>query len=374
VRRLSLLAVTIAWLAASCRSPVSDGVVEWRFAIEEIAGSVQDAYARAFADAVARRSDGRVRVVVHPYGTIGSSDQLTELAQMGAIELAMASPGHLGTLIPETQVLLLHFLFSDDAEETRAVLAEGGELHRALAPLYREKDLELLSFLVEGWQAWTTRKPIRRPEDFAGQKIRVMTSPLLVAAYEAYGANPVPLPYGEVYGALQLGMIDGQVNPVFAIEEMSFFEVTEVMTLARHAPFVASGIASRRFVERLDADGRAMLRAATAEAADVAFVAQRRLNEERLARILERKPGYRIVELSEEERERFRRASLPVRERYVALVGERGARILDVALRAVAGASRQASGAAPATHAALSRPRSGRRRPRRGPPCPRPAG
>jgi TRAP-type transport system periplasmic protein len=252
---------------------------------------------------------------------------------------------------------LLHFLFPDDAESTRTLLAVEAPVHRALAPLYRAKGLELLSFLVEGWQAWTTATPIRRLEDFAGLKIRVMTSPLLVAAYEAYGATPVPLPYGEVYGALQLGMIDGQVNPVFAVEEMSFYEVTEAMTLARHAPFVASAIASRRFFERLDDARRAMVRTAAAEAADATFAVQRTLNAERLARIRARKPRYRIVELSAEERARFREASLPVRRRFVEMAGTRG----DEVLRAV-------------EHAVLTPPEPDRRRPRRAPPSPRPEG
>src|SRR5690606_8980870 len=117
VARCASMALACATLLAACESgsaDVRDDVSIWRFAIEETAGSVQDAYAQELGRRVAARSDGRIEVIVYPYGTLGTSDHVTEQLHMGTLQLAMASPGHLGKLIPEVQAFLLHYVLSDD--------------------------------------------------------------------------------------------------------------------------------------------------------------------------------------------------------------------------------------------------------------------
>ena len=317
--------------------------VQWRFAIEEPSGSVQDAYAQEFKRLVEERSNSDIEVIVYPYGTLGTSDQMTEQLHMGAIQFAMASPGHLGKLIPEVQAFLLHFVFSDDAEVNNRALNRDPELRAVLDPLYARKDMKLLSIFSEGWQVWTTDRPVRRPEDFEGLKMRVMTSPLLLAAYKAYGANPTPLPYGEVYGALQLNMIDGQENPVFAIQEMSFYEVTDWMIFARHAPFITTVVANREFHESLPTHRQEMLREITVEMSRYILERQQEFNRDRLEVIRRERPDLNIIEqLTRAERERFREASLAVRKWFVQTTGPSGERLLEAIRKAVARA--QANG------------------------------
>ncbi|MFG0320463.1 MAG: TRAP transporter substrate-binding protein DctP [Planctomycetota bacterium JB042] len=306
----------------------------WRFAIEETAGSVQDEVAREFARRVAERTGGAVEVKVYPYGTLGTSDDLAEQAAMGSLQFAMASPGHLGKVIPEVQVFLLHFLFSDDDEVNRRALADPA-LAARLEPLYEERGLRLLSVLFEGWMVWTTRKEVRRPSDFEGVKIRTMTSPLLLEAYRAYGASPQSMPYAEVYGGLQLNMIDAQVNPVFAIEEMSFYEVTSHLVFAKPAPFVTTVVAHPGFLDGLSEERRAMVREVTAELEPYAFEVQREFNRARLEEMLERKPELEVVELTEAERDAFRERSIPVRDSFVETAGASGRAVLDEVLAAV---------------------------------------
>ena len=93
-------------LTTGCHRKIDPPV--WRFAIEETSGSVQDAYAQRFKELVEEKSGGKVIVKVYPYGTLGTSDQLSELLYNGSLQFAMASPGHIGKMIPEVQVLLLH--------------------------------------------------------------------------------------------------------------------------------------------------------------------------------------------------------------------------------------------------------------------------
>ena len=321
MRRFFLL-FTVLLLLAGCSSEP-----QIRFALEEVEGSVQDGYAQRFKELIEQRSGGRIKVSVYPYGSLGSSAQLTEQVQNGVVQFAFASPGHLGSVVPEVQAFSLHFLFSDDEQVNQQIFTGNGELQRLLGEAYREKNLELLSIVQEGWMVWTGDRPLRSPDDFAGFKIRTMPSPLLVEAYEAYGANPTPMAYSEVYSGLQLNMIDGQVNPVFAIEEMSFYEVQEVMTFPNHLPFVSTVVANPAFMDGLSDEDRALVEGVKAELDDFIFELQQRFNRERLKMIRE-ESDIEVVRLAEEERAAFRKAAMPVRESYIASVGERGKAIL----------------------------------------------
>ncbi len=329
----AMLACAAGVLLAACAPPQRAEI--WRFAIEETRGSVQDAYAQRFAALVRERSGGEVRVIVYPYGALGTSDHITEQLHNGRLQLATSSPGHLGKLIPEVQAFLLHFVLSED-EAVNARALRDPELRALLDELYAEKGLAFLTAFGEGAQVWTTQRPVRRPEDFEGMRFRVMTSPLLIASYEAYGASPTPLPYAEVYSALQLHMIDGQVNPVFAIEEMSFYEVTDHLVFPRHSEFVTTVAANPAFLRALSPERRRMLEGVLDELQTEIFRVQARYNAERLERILERRPSIRVIRLSDAERSAFRERAAPVREEYVAMAGPRGERLLEVLEEAVA--------------------------------------
>lgn len=324
-------------LLLSCRGQTGGAAdrVQWRFAIEETQGSVQDAYAQEFKRRIETKSGGAIEVLVYPYGTLGTSDHVTEQLAMNTVQFAMASPGHLGKLIPEVQAFLLHFLLTDDEATNNRALGDP-DLKAAFDALYEEKGLALLSILSEGWMVWTTQKPVRRPEDFDGVKIRTMTSPLLLAAYRAYGASPTPLPYGEVYSALQLNMIDAQVNPVFAIQEMSFYEVVEYLIFAHHAPFITTAVSNSAFLADLPDDQRRMVLDTVRELQSFNLEVQQRFNAERLEIIKERKPSIRIIaDLSDAERAAFREASRPVYDQFLTMAGPRGAAMLDAIRAAV---------------------------------------
>lgn len=326
-RRQIFVAVLICCIMAlyGCEQKKSQ-VREWRFALEEIQGGVQDAYAQKFKQLIEAKTNGKTHVSIYPYGTLGTSDQITELVNNGAVHFAMASPGHLGKLIPEVQVFLLHFLFSDNDEVDKQVYAHLQDI-QAFHSLYAQKGLELLSFYPEGWMVWTTRQNIEHPEDFQGVKFRVMTSPLLLASYAAYGASPISMPYSEVYSGLQLKMIDGQVNPIFAIEEMSFYEVTQHMIFPRHAQFITSAIASKRFFDKLSPDDQKMIRETIAELNGYIYDVQEQYNRERLERIRKRSK-IDITTLTPAERQEFRQRYEPVYDTFRQMVGPKGAEIL----------------------------------------------
>ncbi|QCF26683.1 TRAP transporter substrate-binding protein DctP [Hydrocarboniclastica marina] len=299
----------------------------WRFALEEVEGSVQDAYAQEFKKRIEEQSEGAISVEIYPYGALGTSSQLTELVQNGALELAFASPGHLASVIPEVGIFTLHFVLSDDNDINKKILSSD-QVHEILQPAYHEQNMHLLSIVPEGWMVWSANKPLRTPADFDNFKMRTMTSPILTAAYEAYGANPTPKPYSEVYSALQLGEIDGQVNPIFAIEEMSFYEEQDYLIQAKHEQFISTFLAGQSWFQGLPQEQQEMITQVRNEMVDWIYQEQAEYNDERL-QIIKDAGGTEVITLTNEERQAFREASQPVREMYLENAGERGQKLLD---------------------------------------------
>ena len=119
----------------------------------------------------------------------------------------------------------------------------------------------------EGEVCLTTQEPVKTPEDLNEVKFRVMTNPLLVEAYQAWGATPTPLPWGEVYGALQTGIIQGQENPAFFIESTKMYEVTDVITCLGHNNFTTAVMANKDFFDGLSDDDKEVV----SNASDAAF-------------------------------------------------------------------------------------------------------
>jgi tripartite ATP-independent transporter DctP family solute receptor len=330
-RRLPLkISGLVAGVALATAVGHAANAEEWKFAIEEIQGSVQDAYAQEFKKRIEEKTGGEVTVTIYPYGALGTSAELTELVTQGAIQFANASPGHLGTLVPEIQVFSVPYLLSENNEVNEQVLTESPVIYETLQEDFHDKGLHLLTMYPEGEMVWTANKEIRSPEDFDNFKMRTMVSPMLVAAYEAYGASPTPLPYGEVYGGLQLKQIDGQVNPIFAIEEMKFYEVQDYLIFSGEQQFTTTVVTnSDWYAADLSDEHKQILDETIAELADYIFEVQEQYNQERLETIKSEKPEIQVIELTEEERDAFRERSMQAREAFVEMTGDEGQQILD---------------------------------------------
>ena len=305
----------------------------WRFGLEEIEGSVQAKYAEAFKDLIEEKSSGDITVQLLPYGKWGSSySELYDAIQGGAIQIGFGS-GALGGTVPESQLLSLNFVMPTDQLETVKVLNSPEFIDsEPWQQSFRQRGLVPLAELAEGYQVWTSNKALQTPADMNNLAIRVMDNSLLRSTYKAYGASPITIAYGELYSALQQGQADGNIQPVFAHEEMGFYEVQKNMIFAGQAQFVATLMGNLDWYEGLSDKEQAMLKDVTQALVQTGHDIQTKFNQERLDTI-KSKSDINMIELNDEQQDAFRKLAEPVRQVFIEEVGERGKQSLDILLR-----------------------------------------
>lgn len=305
----------------------------WRFGLEEIEGSVQAKYAEAFKELIEEKSSGDITVQLLPYGKWGSSySELYDAIQGGAIQVGFGS-GALGGTVPESQLLSLNFVMPADQLKAVQVLNSPEFIDsEPWQQSFRQRGLVPLAELAEGYQVWTSNKKIEAPADMKNLAIRVMDNSLLRSTYRAYGASPITIAYGELYSALQQGQAKGNIQPVFAHEEMGFYEVQKNMIFAGQAQFVATLMGNLDWYEDLSDKEKTMLKDVTSELVQTGHDIQSQFNKERLDTI-KSKSDINIIELNDEQQDAFRKLAEPVRQVFIDEVGERGQQSLDILLR-----------------------------------------
>jgi TRAP-type C4-dicarboxylate transport system substrate-binding protein len=318
------LAAAVALLA-----PAAADAAEWKFALEEAIHEVQGVYATKFKEVVEAESGGEITVTIYPYGTLGESADVTELTQAGVLQLANASPGFTGSIIPEVQVFSVPYLLPEDPDVLNAFFRDSELIREGFDPLFEEQGLAVIDFYPEGEFVMTTKEPVRSRDDLDGVKFRVMTSPLLVETYNAFGATPTPLPWGEVYSSLQLNMIGGQENPMFFVESTKMYEVTDYIVFTGHNTYTTTIVGNLDWYDGLSEEERAILDLAQTEAFAHIVDYQETLAEDALQKILEAKPEMEVIRLSDAEREPFREAAAAVEAKFVEMAGGEAAEVLE---------------------------------------------
>jgi len=299
----------------------------WRYAFEEAMEEVQGKYAQKFKEEVEANSDHEVQLF--PFGTLGESADTMEQAQAGILQFVDQSPGFTGALIPEAQVFFVPYLLPQDQDTLFEFFRNSVAINEMFPELYAEQGLELLTMFPEGEVCMTTQEPVHSPEDLNEVKFRVMTNPLLVESYEAFGAVPTPLPWGEDYEAPQTGIIQGQENPGFFLESTKMYEVTDVITCIGHNNFTTAVMANKQFYDGLPEEDQQVIQNATDAAFEYILEYQQGLQEESLDKIREAKPEMEINILSEEERQPFMDTASQVEEEFIGMAGDSGQEILD---------------------------------------------
>jgi TRAP-type C4-dicarboxylate transport system substrate-binding protein len=316
-----------AFAFAAMTAANSVNAANWRYAHEEYEGDVQDVFAYDFKEYIEDNSDHTIQV--YRFGELGESDDIMEQTQAGILQFVNQSPGFTGSLIPEAQIFFIPYLMPTDMDTVIKFFRESEAINKMFPELYAKNGLELLQMYPEGEMVVTANEPITKPEDFNNKKIRVMTNPLLSETYNAFGATATPLPWGEVYGALQTNMIQGQENPIFWIESGGLYEVSPHLTFTSHGWFTTAMMANQNFYEGLsDADKKLV-----EDAADYAFekiiVHIDGLADEALAKIKKASDEVTVTRLNDKQIEAFKARAPQVEDKFIDMTGESGKELLN---------------------------------------------
>ncbi len=177
------------------------------------------------------RQEAKIRVKVYPNGTLGNETQLLQMAQNGTIAFTKISAAPLTSFAPDYKLLSLPYLYKDQAQYNRVL---SGPIGQKILASSRSAGFIGLAFLDAGSRSFYTDKPIKTPADLKGMKIRVQSSPISIDTIKALGATPVPLPYGELYSALQQGVVDGAENNIPSYYSSRHYEVKKVYSYDKH--------------------------------------------------------------------------------------------------------------------------------------------
>ncbi|MEP3600196.1 MAG: TRAP transporter substrate-binding protein DctP [Stappiaceae bacterium] len=292
----------------------------WKFASEEDKKDVQDIFAQAFAETIKEESGGDIKVRIYYYGQLGTENDIVELTSKGTVQFVSVGTGHLGSYVPEVQALSVPYVLGTDTDVVRGVLTGSKTIYEDLNKQFEKVNLKLLTMISEGEMAWGANKEIRSPADFDGQKIRTFTSTIPVETYQAFGATPTPLSWGEVYGALQLKTVDGMVNPIYFIYNAKWHEVQDYLMFPGQQPYVGTVSTNSEWFDGLSADKQAMVHKAVAAAEQAAHDYQLKINKENMDKILAERPDLKVVVLTEEERSVFKELSTGLHETFYDVV------------------------------------------------------
>ncbi len=271
---------------------------------------------QAFGKKLSELSGGKYEIREQAAGALGGERDLIEGLQIGSVELVISSTGPLGNFVPEALVLDLPFLFKDYAS-ARAVL--DGEIGQELLAKVSENNLVALAWSENGFRHITnSSRPITKPEDLEGLKIRTMENSVHMEAFRAAGASPTPMAFPEVFAALQQNVIDGQENPIPVITASKFWEVQNNLTLTGHVYSPAIILASPSLWDSLSDEEKGWFQ----EAAKIAVEATRAKVEEDDANgvALLRENGMEVVEKVDQAA--FQKAVAPAYETFTAKYGD----------------------------------------------------
>jgi len=316
VAAFTAVALTALSLGAATAQDIKERSI--KFAFQNQSEHPQAMGAKKFADLVAQKSGNKIGVKLFPGGTLGGDVQTVSALQGGTVEMTVLNAGILASHVKEFAAFDLPFLFNDGKE---ADAVADGPFGRGLLERLADKGLVGLGYWELGFRNLTnSKRPVTKLEDIAGLKIRVIQSPIYVDLFNTLGANATPMPFPELYSALEQKAVDGQENPVATIRSSKFYEVQKYLTLTRHIYNPQAVIVSKKLWDTLSAAEKKIFQDAAAEAT----VYQREISRSQADAALEdlKKAGMVVSELTPAELAKMRERIKPVIEKYSATVGD----------------------------------------------------
>jgi tripartite ATP-independent transporter DctP family solute receptor len=204
---------------------------------------------KRFAELVAAKSGGKLKVQEFPASQLGNEMQQQSALQGGVQEMTAPATTSLAGIVKEFGLVDFPFAVANYAQADALL---DGPFGQALIARLPEKGLVALGYWDLGFRNVTnSRRPVTKPEDLEGLKLRVIPNPVFLETFKAFKANPVPMPFAELYGALESKAVDGQENPFAVILSNKFFEVNKYVSATNHVYAANIVLVSKKFWDKL---------------------------------------------------------------------------------------------------------------------------
>jgi tripartite ATP-independent transporter DctP family solute receptor len=280
--------------------------------------SNQGRAAKVLAEEIAKASDGKLKVRTFASASLGSDDQMQNALMGGAQEMMVGSTATLVGIAKEMAVWDTPFLFES---EKQADFVLDGPVGQKVMDALAQKGLVGLVYWENGFRNLTNNvRPVEKMEDFNGIKLRVMPNPVFINTFKQMGANAVPLPFSELFTALETKAVDGQENPYNTILSSKFYEVQKYLSVTNHvySPWIVT--ASKRWWDGLSQTEQRIIMEAAVKSRDSEREDTRAEAREALAQI--EAQGMAVNKVSPEEVQRMREQAKPAIQTVVDTVGE----------------------------------------------------
>lgn len=315
--RLLVLATALSCAVAgvAAAADVKPRLIRFGYGLNE--ESVQGRAARFLAQELEKVSGGKLKMKTFGSANLGSDEQMQGALAGGAQEMMVGSTAPLAGMVKEFGVFDLPFLFNSE-KEADAVL--DGQLGQDLLKKLEARGLVGLVYWENGFRNMTnSKRPINRAEDMQGIKLRVMQNQIALGVFNTLGANAVPMPFSELFTALETRTVDGQENPITTIQSSKFYEVQPYLTISRHVytPWVV--LASKKWWDTLSPDEQKLIRQAAAASRDFERKDSRADSAKAMTTL--EQAGMKINTISPEEVARMRQKVQPVVDKYTQELG-----------------------------------------------------
>jgi C4-dicarboxylate-binding protein DctP len=319
MKKFVVAAVFGASLLGAIQSAFAQEPIVIKFSQVVASDSAKGKAAEHFKKLAEERTRGAVKVEVYHNSTLYKDKEELDALQMGAVQLLAPTPGKFGPLgVREFEVLDLPYLF-DNLEQEHKVTQ--GPIGKSMLKKLESKGVLGLAFWDNGFKQMTSNKPIIKPEDFKGQKIRIQPSKVIDAQMRALGALPQVTSFAELYQALQTGVVDGQENPTNVIFPSKLYEAQKYLTVSDHGYHGYVVVTNAKFWAGLPPDIRTALEGAMKDTTTYFNDTSKKENDDGLEAI--RKSGKTEVHvLSAEEKLAWKKALIKVHQEMGEKLGK----------------------------------------------------
>jgi tripartite ATP-independent transporter DctP family solute receptor len=309
-------ALALAGVAAFAQAPAQPRVLKWGIGYPE--DHPQGLAVKRFAEIVNDKTRGRLQIELHAGGKLGNDVTMVDALREGRLDMAGPDTATLVRVSKPFGVINFPFLLANEGDADLLLDSPFGRDLLATLPAH---NIVGLGFWENGFRNLTNnRAPVTRRTDFQHLKVRVMPNAMFQDTFASLGANPLQLPFPEVYESLRSGKVEAQENPLITINASKFYEVQKHLTLSRHAYSALAVLVSKPVWDGLSAADRRIFEEANAEATKF----QRELSRERSKQMVEelKKKGMQVAEINREELPLIRMTTRKVIDKHGKEFGE----------------------------------------------------